>query len=80
MKVFGYIRPLYFFAALAVGLLFCYLFTPAPHVVIKFPNPYNSDELVFSDDTQTCYKYNAEQVTCPTDPALVREQPIFAGN
>ena len=75
-KVFGYIQPLYFFAAFALGLLFCYILTPPPEVVIKFPTPYNADEIVYKDGTDTCYKYAAEQISCPRDPSIIRDQPI----
>lgn len=75
MTLFGRIRPLYFFAAFAAGLMICYAITPAPRVVLKFPTPYN-DSTVYMDGASTCYKYAAEKVACPIDKASIRAQPI----
>lgn len=35
------IKPLVFFLSFAIGLLFVFLTLPSPHVIIKFPSPYN---------------------------------------
>jgi hypothetical protein len=77
MKLFGYIQPLYFFTAFAVGMLFAYVLTPPPQIVVKFPTPYNSDKVVYRDQTDTCYKYLAEQVSCPLDKSVIKSQPII---
>ena len=75
--VFGRIRPLWFFAAFAVGLLVCYLVTPPPEVVVRFPSPFNADQIVYRDKSDGCFKIGAEQVPCPRDKAAVRPQPIM---
>lgn len=73
MTLFGHIRPLYFFAAFAVGLLFCYVMAPAPKIVVKFPTPYNVHETVYVDKAENCYKYSAEKVACPIDKSIIRD-------
>ena len=75
--MFGRIKPLYFFAAFAAGLLFCYIMAPTPRIVVKFPTPYNADSTVYVDKADTCYKYAAEQVSCPLDKSTIRAQPIL---
>jgi hypothetical protein len=70
------IRPLWFFGALAIGLLVCYLFTPAQEVIVKFPSPYNAGRVVYKDKDDGCFVYSADQVPCPADGAGVRPQPI----
>jgi hypothetical protein len=72
----GHIRPVWFFAALAVGLLYTYLVAPAPEVVVKFPSPYNAGQVVYKDKAETCYRYSASRVSCPRDKGLIKEQPI----
>ena len=74
--MFGRIKPLYFFAAFAIGLMFCYILTPPPKVVVKFPTPFNADETIYVDPSDTCYKYAAESVSCPLDKDTIRAQPI----
>lgn len=76
MALFGRIRPLYFFGAFALGILFCYVLSPAPRVVVKFPTPYNAETTLYRDKADTCYKYNAEQVSCPLDRSTIRVQPL----
>jgi hypothetical protein len=74
--IFGKIRPLYFFSAFAIGLLACYLITPAPHVVVKFPSPYNAGKIVYKDSARNCFKFNADKVECPADASKTKAQPI----
>lgn len=73
---FDKIYPLYFFIAFAVGLLICYITNPSPEIIIKFPSPYNSGNVVYKDKSDSCYKYDAEQVSCPMDKSLIKPQPI----
>jgi hypothetical protein len=65
----------YFLGAFAIGILFVYLSTPDPHVVVKFPSPYNQD-VVYKDTSNTCYKYHADATTCPVDTSKIKAQPI----
>ena len=58
------LRPLYFFTAFAIGLLFCYLVTPPPTVVVKFPSPHNAGRVIYKDDADSCFKFNAARVAC----------------
>lgn len=73
---FDKINPLVFFLAFAAGLLFCYLYNPAPTIVVKFPSPYNAGQVIYKDSSDTCYKYTADKVACPIDSSLIKPQPI----
>jgi hypothetical protein len=77
MALLSRIRPLYFFAAFAAGLLVCYLMSPKPEVVVKFPSPFNAGKVVYKDKASNCYKYNADKVACPKDSSMVKPQPIM---
>jgi hypothetical protein len=66
-----------FIIAFAIGLFFCYIITPAPELVIKFPSPYNAGKVVYRDKADSCYIYNADKVQCPTDKSLIKPQPIM---
>lgn len=72
-----HIDPFFFFVAFAVGMLFVYLSTPPPEVVLKFPSPYNAGKVVYKDKANSCYKYFAEDVSCPKDRSLILPQPIL---
>lgn len=72
------VDPLYFILAFAVGLLYCYISHPTPDVVVKFPSPYNADVVTYKDEqTNSCYKYKADKVTCPRDRGLIKVQPVL---
>ena len=71
------IKPTYFFISFAIGILFVYILSPKPEVVVKFPSPYNSGNVVYKDKNDTCYKYQSEKTECPLDGKLIKPQPIF---
>jgi hypothetical protein len=77
-SVLRQLRPLWFFAAFAAGLLACYIMTPAPEVVLKFPSPYNAGNVVYNDKAHNCFVYNSTEVACPKDGKGVRPQPIVS--
>lgn len=73
----GKLRPLYFFSAFAIGLLFCYIITPPPEVVVKFPSPFNAGRVTYKDKARTCFQFDASKVSCPIDRSLIKPQPIM---
>ncbi len=76
MLLLSRINVPYFFVAFAIGLLYCYLVTPPPQVVVKFPSPHNANKVVYKDANDTCYMYDVDRKTCPRDASKIREQPI----
>ena len=70
-----YILPLPFFIALFVGFFMCYVLTPPPRVVIRHPNPENTDT-IYRDNSDNCYKYEVDEVKCPKDKNKIKKQPI----
>lgn len=64
---------MWFFLAFGVGLLMCYMFTPPPPVVVKFPSPSNVGKVLYRDADKNCFAYKAENVECTSKS---KEQPI----
>ena len=71
------VNPFYFIIALGVGLFVIYAFTPAPEVVVKFPNPNNAGKVVYKDTSDACFVYKAEKSECPVNKELIKSQPLF---
>lgn len=71
-----YILPLPFFIALFIGFLMCYALTPPPKVVFKYPTPENAEDTIYKDKSSNCYKYEVDEVECPKDKKLIKENPI----
>jgi len=62
-----------FIIAFAIGILFVYLSAPKQKIIIKYPNPYNTDKIVYRSENDVCYKYKSEKVDCNSNAI---EQPI----
>jgi hypothetical protein len=74
MRILNKINPMWFFLAFGIGLCVCYVFTPPPTVVVKFPSPLNAGKTIYHDeDDGSCFAFNAEQVKCDRDSL---KQPI----
>lgn len=73
MFLLDYLDPVVFLIALCLGLFYTYLTTPYPKVVIKYPTPFNAGQVTYVDDADVCYKYSVQEVTCPSDPKLIKK-------
>ena len=71
-KFTDYINPLAFFIALAVGLFLSYIFKKEKRIIIKWPTPENAGKIVYQENN-TCYKYNANEVTCPSNKSMIKK-------
>ena len=72
-----YIDPLVFIIAFAIALVVVYVCHPEPTVIYKYPNPDNAGKYTYKNKDASCYKYEANQVKCPSDPSLILEHPII---
>ena len=68
-----YFDPFYFLLALFIGMLIVYTTVPAPDVIIMFPTPENAGKIVYQDATNSCYKYIANPVECPSNDKEVKD-------
>ena len=71
-----YILPLPFFIALFVGFLMVYITAPEPRIVFKHPSPDNVLNNVYNEDEDTCYKYEVDEVKCPSNQKEIKEHPV----
>ena len=70
------VDPVVFFVAFALGLLYIYITKPEPHVVVKFPSPFNAGKVTYRDSSESCYQYKASKTECPVDKTKIKEQPV----
>lgn len=54
----------YFIVSLAIGLLFVYLSVPPPTVIYVYPTPDNVDDIEYKDKSGSCFKFDAQEVSC----------------
>lgn len=56
-----------FVISFVVGILYIYLLSPAPKIVVKFPSPFNAGKVVYRDKSDECYVFDAVKVECTKD-------------
>lgn len=71
-----WIDPFWFIISLGVGLLYVYLSTDTPDVIIKYPTPENAGKIVYRDSNDVCYRYRAEKTSCPMNENDVKQIPL----
>lgn len=76
MKLFPKLNLLAFLLAIGAGLLYSYVITPPPKIVIKFPTPENSGLVTYIDKASNCYQYTSKEVACPTDKTDLHKIPV----
>jgi hypothetical protein len=72
-----YINPTIFIVSFAICLVVVYFTNPEPIVITRFPNPENAGKLTYQDKNKNCFKYEASEVKCPSDPNLIIEHPLI---
>lgn len=79
MSLFGRLNLTALVSSFAIGVLFTYLVTPPPKVIVKFPSPFNAGRILYRDRSDTCYKFKSDAVDCSahTMNDVVVPQPLL---
>ena len=72
-----YINPTIFIISFIICLVIVYFTNPEPTIIYRFPNPTNAGKLTYQDTNKNCFKYEASEVKCPSDPNLIIEHPLI---
>ena len=65
MNILSYINLKWFIASFALGLFLVYCTAAKPTIVVKYPTPDTSEDAIFEDVVDNCYKFNTKEVVCP---------------
>lgn len=65
-----------FILSLCLGVFFVYITIPNPDVILVYPNPDNTEKLLFKDDAGVCHKFIPREVKCPADSSKIRKYPV----
>jgi len=57
----------YFIVGFFIGFVLWYIFKYSPKIIIKQPDPNNSDGLLYKDEQGVCYRYRSKNINCPND-------------
>lgn len=82
MKLLGRLNVTALVASFAIGILYTYLVTPPPRVIVKFPSPYNAGKVLYRDKSDACYMFKSDTVACegghePGSKHAVLPQPLL---
>ena len=73
-----FINPMVFIISFVISIFIVYIVHPEPTIIYKHPNPENAGKYTYkNDNNDTCYKYEANEVKCPSDPNLIIEHPLI---
>ena len=55
-----------FLLALFVGLLFVYVSTPEPDIIIKYPSIHNAHKIIYNEENNDdiCFNFIPKQIDC----------------
>ena len=77
--MFNKLNLTYLILFFVIGITYVYFSSPPPVVIYKFPNPQNADSIIYRDENDTCYKYEAQNTECPLDKSKIKSQPVVEG-
>ena len=71
-----YIDIRLFLISLAGGIFLVYLYQPTPTIIYVYPTPDNVNNIMFKDRANNCFKFEANEVNCPSDTSQINTIPI----
>ena len=77
MNIFDkYLNLKCFLISFFIGMFMVYISIPLPEIIIKYPTPHNTGKIVYKDNSDMCYVYDAKQTKCPSDPSDIINTPL----
>lgn len=76
MFLINKINVFYFLLSLCFGLFLCYITSPIPDIIIKYPTPENSEKEIYKDNADNCFKFKSIEVKCPIQKQKIMTIPI----
>lgn len=77
MSLFGRLNMTALVVSFTVGVLFTYLLTPPPKVIVKFPSPFNAGKIMYRDNADACYKFKSDAVDCSAHEHVLPQPLLF---
>jgi hypothetical protein len=74
--IFEYLSFPIFLISFAVGLFFVYIYGPEMKTIYIYPSPENIDKILFKDKADNCFKFEANEIKCPTNESLISKIPL----
>jgi hypothetical protein len=72
----NYISIPVFLLSFTIGLFFVYIFGPEMKKIYIYPTPENVENVLFKDNADNCYRYQAREIKCPKNKSDIFIPPI----
>jgi hypothetical protein len=72
----SYINIRVFLISFAVGIFVMYVLMPDLRKIYVYPTPENVDILLYRDNTGHCFRFDEQQVPCPTNKSMINHIPV----
>jgi len=74
--IFRFISLPVFLISVAIGIFFVYLSQPSPTMIYVYPTPDNVDKVEYKDKADNCFKFESQEVRCPSDRTKIKSIPV----
>ena len=78
INIFKFFNVPCFIISLAIGLFLVYISAPSPNVIFVYPNPDNEKQILYKDNSDTCYQCKSNEIKCPADLSKIVQYPVQA--
>tara|TARA_Y100001935_G_C16983912_1_gene350181 strand:+ start:306 stop:530 length:225 start_codon:yes stop_codon:yes gene_type:complete len=65
-----------FLISFALGLLYVYLSSPSPRVIVVYPTPDNIDMFQYQDAASNCFTFSHDTIDCPYNDNEIKDISI----
>ena len=65
-----------FLLALFGGLFLSYILSPKKMVIYVYPNPSNTNKLLYKDKADNCFRFEKHEVECPKNSSEIEEYKV----
>lgn len=76
INIFKIINFKIFLLAFIIGMIFIYL-KDEKKIITVYPTPHNKKKVQFKDIADNCYKYEFNEINCPSDSNKIKTLPII---
>ena len=59
-----------FFISFCIGMFVVYITVPLPEIIIRYPTPHNAGKIIYKDNADMCYVYDARETKCPSEGVI----------
>ena len=74
--IFNYISLPVFIISFSIGLFIAYIMGTEMKTIYIYPSPELTDNILFKDNANNCFKLNQKEVECPNDESQIFKVPI----